>query len=198
MELKEALRHRRTYYKLGGGSPVSDEYLRQLVELTVSHVPSAFNSQTSRLALLLGSSHQRLWNIVKDTLRPLVPPAEFGRTEQKIDTSFASGHGTVLFFEDTETVQALQQQFPVYATSFPIYAEHTSAMHQLTLWMLLEEAGLGASLQHYNPLIDQTVCHAFALPATWRLVAQMPFGEPLDVPGDKTFRPLEERVRVLR
>ena len=51
-------------------------------------------------------------------------------------------------------------------------------MHQLAVWTMLEDAGFGASLQHYNPLIDKEVRERWDLPAAWRLFAQMPFGMP--------------------
>ena len=40
---------------------------------------------------------------------------------------------------------------------------------------MLEDAGMGASLQHYNPLSDDEVRKAWNLPGDWKLVAQMPF-----------------------
>lgn len=36
--------------------------------------------------------------------------------------------------------------------------------------------GLGASLQHYNPLIDQEIAERFDIPDSWQLRAEMPFG----------------------
>lgn len=115
------------------------------------HVPSAFNSQSTRLVLLVREAHERLWNIIaKDELRKIVPADAFAQTEAKINACFAAGYGTVLFFEDQTVVKGLQEQFPIYADSFPTYAEHTNAMHQLAVWTMLEDAGYGASLQHYN------------------------------------------------
>lgn len=102
------------------------------------------------------------------------------------------------FFEDTDVVRGLQQQFPAYAGNFPVWSEQTSAMHQLAVWTMLEDAGLGASLQHYNPLIDDEVRKRWSLPGEWKLVAQMPFGTPAGEPGEKTFKPLDERIRVFR
>ena len=61
---------------------------------------------------------------------------------------------------------------------------------------MLEDAGLGASLQHYNPLIDARVRMEWDLPVTWELVAQMPFGYPLSMPEAKTHEPMAERMRV--
>ena len=148
--------------------------------------------------LLLHEHHEELWKIVKRTLRAIVPEDAFARTEEKIERSFAAGYGTVLFFEDTNVVRDLQQKFPGYAGNFPVWSEQTSAMHQLAIWTMLEDAGFGASLQHYNPLIDNEVRKRWSLPEEWRLIAQMPFGTPAGEPGEKTFKPLDERIRVLQ
>lgn len=193
---REALRHRRSYYALAPQSTVADAEIEEMLRWSLKYVPSAFNSQSTRLVLLLGAQHGRFWSMVKDTLRPIVPATAFPRTEHKIDTAFAAGYGTVLFFEDEAVVRALQQQFPEYADNFPHWSEQTSAMHQLVVWTLLEDAGFGASLQHYNPLVDDRVRRVWKLPATWRLVAQMPFGRPLDHPVEKSIEPLDARIRT--
>ena len=196
--LKEALKHRRSYYALQNECPVSDREIEEILNWALEYTPSAFNSQSSRLVLLLGEQHRELWNIVLNTLRKLVDPAAFGATERKINTSFASGYGTVLFFEDEAIVKGLQEAYPLYRDKFPSWSEHTSGMHQLTVWTMLEDAGLGASLQHYNPLIDEEVLAKWKLPEQWRLVAQMPFGLPAGEPGHKDVKPLRERIRIFR
>ena len=96
----EALKNRRTYYSITDQSPIPDQEIECIINLAVRHVPSAFNSQSTRVVLLLGKSHKKLWNIVKDALRKIVPGEAFAKTEEKIDNSFACGYGTVLFFED--------------------------------------------------------------------------------------------------
>lgn len=197
-DFKEALRHRRSYYDLAAESPVGDKQIEEIVRFAVKYVPSAFNSQSTRLVLLLREHHQMLWSIVKRALKAVVAEGDFKRTEEKIDRSFASGYGTVLFFEDTDVVRSLQQRFPLYAGNFPFWSEHTSAMHQIAVWTLLEEAGFGASLQHYNPLIDRDIRDQWNLPASWKLVAQMPFGLPAGVPAEKSYEPLEARIRIFK
>ena len=196
--LKEALRHRRSYYELTPQSPIDDAQIEEIVRFAVKHVPSAFNSQSARLVLLLHEHHKAFWELVKRTLQAIVPEKAFAATEKKIDGSFASGYGTVLYFEDTEIVKGLQKQFPLYADNFPVWSEHTSAMHQLAVWTMLEDAGFGASLQHYNPLIDKEVREQWDLPAAWRLIAQMPFGTPGGEPQEKSFKPWEERIRIFK
>lgn len=196
--LKEALRHRRSYYDIKAESPITDEAIEEIVRYAVKHIPSAFNSQSTRAVLLLGEHHIALWEIVKNALRPLVSVEAFPQTEAKVDRCFAAGYGTVLFFEDTDVVKSMQQQFPLYADNFPVWSQHTSAMHQLAVWTMLEDAGFGASLQHYNPLIDQQIRTKWELPDSWHLVAQMPFGTPGSEPQEKTFQPLDERVRIFK
>ena len=151
----EALKQRRTYYSITNQSPISDQEIECIVNMTVRHVPSAFNSQSTRVVLLLGESHKKLWQIVKDALKKIVPAEAFVKTEEKIDHSFACGYGTVLFFEDQKVVKGLQEAFPSYQENFPGWSLQTSAMHQLAIWVMLEDVGFGASLQHYNPLIDE-------------------------------------------
>lgn len=194
--IQEALRHRRSYYDLGAESPIDDARIGEIVRFALKHIPSAFNSQSTRLVLLLHEHHEALWKIVKRSLRALAPEDGYKRTEEKINRSFAAGYGTVLFFEDTEVIRDLQQKFPLYAGNFPVWSEHTSAMHQLAVWTMLEDAGFGASLQHYNPLIDREVRDQWSLPEEWRLIAQMPFGLPVGEPGEKTFEPVDARMRV--
>lgn len=196
--MKEALMHRRSYYSITDSSPVTDEAIENIVKFAAEYIPSAFNSQSARLVLLLGDNHKKLWDIVKSVLKVQITPEAFMKTEAKIEASFASGYGTVLFFEDMETVENLQKNFPLYADKFPSWSDQTSAMHQLTVWTLLEDAGFGASLQHYNPLIDQPVRDEWNLPRSWRLVSQMPFGMPLEQPGQKTNLPLDQKVKVFK
>lgn len=194
----EALEHRRSYYSIGSDSPVLDEEVVHIVRTAVKNVPSAFNSQSTRIVLLLGDEHKNLWDIVKSTLKQRIPSDAFAKTEAKIDGCFAAGHGTVLYFEDTAVVKNLQEAFPSYAENFPTWSQHTSAMHQFAIWTMLEDAGLGASLQHYNPLIDEEVRRTWNLPGSWMLIAEMPFGTPTAEPGEKEFGELSGRIKIFR
>ena len=130
---KEAIKNRRTFYQIDNKSTLSEKELLDLIRFAVEHVPSAFNSQTTRVVLLTGEAHQKLWNIVKNTLRKQIPAEAFVKTEQKIDGSFACGYGTILYFEDMSIVHALQEQFSTYKDNFPVWAEQTDAMHQFAI-----------------------------------------------------------------
>jgi Predicted oxidoreductase related to nitroreductase len=198
LNFKEALQNRRTYYTISNKSLISDNEIEDIINFAVTHVPSSFNSQSTRIVLLLGENHKKLWDITKDVLKKIVPANAFPATEGKINGAFAAGYGTVLYFEDQDVIKGLQEAFPLYAENFPIWSNQTSAMHQLAIWTMLEEAGFGASLQHYNPLIDGDVAKEWDLPSTWKLVAEMPFGIPTQGPGEKEFKPLDERIKVFK
>lgn len=135
-DFKEALRHRRTYYHITDSSPISDEQIKEIIDFAVMNVPSAFNSQSTRIVLLLGKNHKKLWEITKETLKRLVSAEVFKGTEAKIDGSLAAGYGTILFFEDKAVVEQLQDSFPTYYDKFPVWAQQTSAMHQLAIWTM--------------------------------------------------------------
>lgn len=90
-------------------------------------------------------------------------------------------------------------------------------MNQFVAWTALEAEGFGANLQvscfvrtrklapadvkptftqHYSNLIETQVREAWKLPATWSLKSQLVFGTPTAAPGEKTFLPVEDRVKV--
>ena len=77
---KEALKHRRTYYAITNQSPISDKEIEEIIDFAVTHVPSAFNSQSTRVVLLLGDNHRKLWQLVKNTLWKIVTPEAFKNT----------------------------------------------------------------------------------------------------------------------
>lgn len=195
---KEALEHRRSYYSITKQSPILDEEIEEIINFAVMHVPSAFNSQSTRILLLLGDNHRMLWQIVKNELWKIINPDAFKNAEAKIDYSFASGYGTVLFFEDQDVVEDLKIKYISYSANFPAWSMQTSAMHQLAVWTMFEDAGLGASLQHYNPIIDEEVRRTWELPGSWKMVAQMPFGTPVQEPGAKEYDKLDSRVKVFK
>ncbi len=101
-----------------------------------------------------------------------------------------------MFFEDETVIDGMKQKFPLYADKFPVWALQSDAMLQYSLWVALEAEGLGANLQHYNPLIDERVAAEWKIPATWQLNAQLVFGGKTADAGPKDYLPLEERYKV--
>ncbi|SDE61764.1 hypothetical protein SAMN04488542_101165 [Fontibacillus panacisegetis] len=196
-EFLNVLKKRRSVYGISKESVISDDKIEEIVKEAVLHTPSSFNSQSARVVVLFNEQHDKLWDITKEILRGQIPAENFGSTEQKMD-SFKSGHGTVLFFEDQSVVEGLQKQFALYADNFPVWSNQSNGMLQLVVWTALSEAGLGATLQHYNPLIDEKVTAEWSIPASWKLIAQMPFGKPVAAPGEKEYAPIDSRLKVFK
>ena len=192
-----AVAERRTFYGIGKEAVTSDEVIIELIEQAVKHTPSAFNSQSVRVVLLLEKHHDKVWDITKEALRKIVPADQFPSAEGKIN-SFQNGHGTILFFEDSSIVESLQKKFALYKDNFPIWAQQSSGMHQYVIWTALEIEGYGVSLQHYNELIEAEVKAEWDLPSDWKLIAQMPFGKPTAQPDEKQYQPLEDRIKIFK
>ena len=194
--LQQLAEKRRSIYALSNQLPVSNDEIVKLVEHAVLHTPSAFNSQSTRIVVLFGEDHKKLWDITEETLKVIVGDDEkFQGTKDKI-AGFRAGAGTVLFFEDKGVVRNMQEAAPLYADKFPIWAHQTSAMHQYVIWTALASLDIGANLQHYNPVIDQRVADAWDIADDWELNAQMVFGAIEQPAGDKAFQPLDKRMKV--
>lgn len=194
-EYLAAVKARRTYYPLKKESTISDKRIEEIVGQAILHAPTSFNSQSSRAVVLLKDEHNKLWDIAKTALKAVVPEEQYPTTEQKLNM-FQGAYGTVLFFVDSAVVKGMQEKFPLYADRFPVWAIHSDGMAQHITWTALEAEGLGANLQHYNPLIDADVQKTWNIPETWQLNAQMVFGTPTGEPGEKQFNELSDRFKV--
>ncbi|HAC69141.1 MAG TPA: nitroreductase family protein [Pseudomonas sp.] len=191
----DTIKRRRSQYALGKNLPLAQDQVTALIQDAVKLSPSAFNSQSSRAVILFGAESDKFWGFVMQALRQIVPADAFAATEGKIN-SFAAGAGTVLFYEDRHVVAGLQDKYPAYADNFPIWSEQASGIAQFSVWTALANAGIGASLQHYNPLPDALAAAEWQLPDTWHLRAQMPFGSNEGDFPEKGFMDDAERFRV--
>ncbi|KZZ95761.1 nitroreductase [Ascosphaera apis ARSEF 7405] len=199
--IQKVIAERRTIYNLCSETPVPDSEIVNIVNHAVKHVPSAFNTQSTRAVVLLNAEHEKLWDETVKVFEGLVatgavPKEAFESWTKPKLASFRAGKGTVLFYEDPAHIAGFQEKFPAFKDQFEPWAEHTNAMHQYAVWLSLHAAGLGASLQHYNPVIDSKVAELFKVPAEWKLRAQLVFGLKTNEPGDKNFNALEDRVKV--
>lgn len=189
---------RRSIYTLGQNIPHSPEDIFNLVKETIRNSPTAFNSQTVRAVVLFNEASDKVWDIVEDALRKIAKsPEAFKKTQAKIAT-FRAGYGTILYLTDTKIVHQLEQDFPSYADNFAGWAEQGLGGAQQAVWTALAEQGIGASLQHYNPLIDDAIHKAFNLPAEWQLRAEMPFGSIEAPVGEKDQLPDEQVFKLIK
>lgn len=197
MEYLESLKLRRSIYNINKDIKVSEEEILNVIETIAVYTPSAFNSQSQRTVVLLGAKHDQLWEIVKEGIRQVVKPEDFPVSEKKIN-AFKAGYGTVLFFDDSETTNDLMAKFPLYKANFARWAIEQNGMLQGNVWVGLEAIGLGASLQHYNELIEEKVKEVFDIPQNWALSAQMPFGNLVETPAEKPKKAVSEILRIIK
>lgn len=192
-----AVKARRTVYTLGKKSTISDARIEELLKDALTHAPSAFNSQSGRIVLLLGAKHDGFWEAAKAALKPLVPADAFPQTEARIN-GFKAAYGTVLFFEDQAVVKGFQDKFAAFKDNFPVWSDNGAGILQYVVWTSLAVEGMGASLQHYHPLVNEWVSQNTGVPASWKLTAQMPFGVPTSPAGPKEFSSLDSRFKVIK
>ena len=198
MSYQDIIERRRSIYALNDQLPITEDEVVTTIEDAIVISPSAFNMQSVRAIILLGAQHKALWEgIVTDTLKAVVAKEKFEPTAEKL-AGFAAGAGTVLYFEDDDVVQHMKEQFPTYAAAFDAYSGHGQGIAQVNVWNALAEKGVGANLQHYNPLIDDAVKARWDVPANHRLVAQLVFGGIAAPAGAQERQSTSERIRVIR
>lgn len=193
--IAEIIKERRSIRKLKKPENLTTEKVNEILKVAL-YTPSAFSMQSARLILLTGDENTKFWNIVKEEVKKSIPAGQdFAPTEEKLN-GFSGGFGTVLYFENKETIKGMQESFPLYAGNFPKWGEQSNGMLQHSVWMLFAAEGIAASLQHYSPLIDERVKKEWNVPESWKLIAQMPFGEADEKTGDRSFLAFEEVVKV--
>ena len=195
MDYIEALNQRRSEYSLSPELPVSQDDVVKLIRDIISVTPTSYNGQSPRAFVLFGDNHKALWKIVEDSLIAKIGPERYQKSKGKID-GFANATGTILYYEDDSVTKKLQEDNPSYKDNFPVWAEQANGMLQFAVWSGLRTLGIGANLQHYNPLIDDKVRETFGIPEGYRLIAQMPFGKVVrEAPRKPRLNP-EDTVRV--
>lgn len=195
--LSQLYEQRRSIYQIEKSDDVFEEDIVALVQNCVKYCPSAFNCQAGRAVVLFNQYNQNFWNLVLQKLEQIVPAENFAKTKEKV-SAFQNGIGTILFFEDNDVIEKMQKQFDLYKQNFPMWSQQSSGMMQYMIWLALAEKKLGATVQHYNELIEQDIKNELKLPQSWKIICQMPFGKIGAPAQDKTFEDINKRVIVLK
>lgn len=188
MSIIDSLKKRRTHYDIKKELPISQDQLIQLVQEVTELVPDSLNMKSARVVIALNDKQDELWDTIYDAFG--------GKVEREKIDSFKAGHGTILFFYDKDVVENMSDTYPFAKDKFPTWSMQANAMLQLAIWSALKEKNIGASLQHYNPVIDEPVRALFDLPQNWVLNAQMPFGAIGSEPEAKEKEDISQRVIV--
>lgn len=93
-KLLQLVQLRRTYYALNKHLTIPRPHVEQIVKESLLHVPSSFNSQSTRVVVLFGTDHDKLWDIVTDVLKEKVAEAKWEPTSRKM-VMFKRAVGTV-------------------------------------------------------------------------------------------------------
>ena len=81
-----AVKSRRTFYQLSHESTIPDSKIIEIVNDTIKNAPSSFNSQSTRVVVLLGDEHTKLWEeIVKPAVKAVAPPEAWAGSEQRLN-----------------------------------------------------------------------------------------------------------------
>jgi uncharacterized protein len=86
--------------------------LPRIVTQAVKHVPSSFNSQTSRAVIFFGENHKKVWKIISDITIPTLPEEQKEYMKSRFD-AFSGAYGSVAFFEDDAAVEEFQNKVPM-------------------------------------------------------------------------------------
>src|SRR6187402_2160574 len=89
---------RRTNFALRADAAICNRRIEEVVTVALRHVPSPFNTQTSRIILLLGRDHKKLWDITMEVILPRLEGSQLEASKLKLD-NFKRAHGTVSAFQ---------------------------------------------------------------------------------------------------
>jgi hypothetical protein len=88
------IKTRRTIYTLKKESTISDAKIQEIVKEALLHTPSSFNSQTTRILILLKDDHHKLWDFAKEAIKAIVPADQWPASEQRLN-GFQGAYGSV-------------------------------------------------------------------------------------------------------
>ncbi|HKL47721.1 MAG TPA: nitroreductase family protein [Candidatus Izemoplasmatales bacterium] len=197
MEFLQALKTRHSEYQLTKDIYMEEDDLKAYLEDILINTPSAFNSQSQRMVVLSSDKHDLLWDYLTEKMKDIVKGDQYNKTKEKL-LGFKAAFATILFYDDTETTKKLQEQLPLYKENFAKWSIEQNGMLQSNVWVGLRTKNIGASLQHYNELIDEFVKKEFNIPETWDLRAQMPFGH-IEIAGEeKEHMDIEKRFTYIK
>lgn len=186
---------RRSIYALGTDSQYSKKEIADRIREVVKQVPTAFNSQTTRVVVLFDEANNRFWDHIYDVQKGVLE-GETWDMMSGIMTGAKNGIGTVLFFEDKDAVN----EMPAKGIRQEAYKQNNNANAQYAVWLALAEMDLGASLQHFNvgyeQGFDKGTKEMFNLPESYEMLAQMPFGSVEQAVGEKEHINADVQVKV--
>jgi uncharacterized protein len=184
---------RRSITKLKKTNNLNQEEVFNKIQLAIKHSPSAFNAQSVSAVVLFNQEHSKFWEEVLNQILPFVPEGKEQNSISKID-GFKQGDGTIIFLEDKTVSEKLKNRFPLYQDNVALWADQGQGFAQYAVWLMLTDCNLFASLQHYNPLINDYIYNQLKIESHYDIVAQMPFGSADEIAVERKDKDINNRV----
>ncbi|KAF3491630.1 nitroreductase [Arthroderma uncinatum] len=160
----DAIKNRGSRHLLSNDVEIPDERIQDIVRDAVLHSPTPFNCQSGRAVVLLKEEHKKFWDIAHDVAKASHAPPIFEKAFAPRIKMFRAAYGTILFYEDSNALKVAEGKMPIVKEKMPQWSEHATGMLQYAVWTMLTAEGLGANLQHYNPMVDSAVAKQWDIP----------------------------------
>lgn len=98
---------RRSIYSLTNESTISDERIEEILSDVIKNMPSGFNTQGTRMVVLLKEEHQKLWDIAHEVASATVPVEQFEKLYRNRIAGFRAAYGTVSYIQVQRDTQSL-------------------------------------------------------------------------------------------
>lgn len=69
----DLIKNRRTYYALSDELVVSKDRIQEIVKELLLHIPTPYNCQPLRAAVLFDEHHKKLWDISTEIMKDVIP-----------------------------------------------------------------------------------------------------------------------------
>ncbi|KAA8324537.1 hypothetical protein FE407_08040 [Leuconostoc carnosum] len=136
---------RHTVLNITDNVDYSNDHLQAIINKTISLSPTAFNNKSVKTILLTDQHNISFWKQVLTD--KLISKREHSKKNDQISYQnlnfFSRGKGTILFFTDDSVITEKQN----YSDMFN-WCEQNHAIAEYSVWLMLTELDLGASLQH--------------------------------------------------
>lgn len=172
---------RRSIYEIGTNTDVTVDDVAATLRNITGRLPSAVNSQSTRLVIVTGEKNDAVWDMVHEDQKTALSPDMYEIFAPRFEQA-KKGLGTVLMFESRDAVESMG----LSPDRNELYKENNHGIAAFGVWLALTELGLGASLQHFNIGYEQgydaKIREYLELPTDFEMLAQMPFGS-IEEPG---------------
>lgn len=169
---------------------VSDETVQRILEIA-RWTPSSYNSQPWHI-VVVRERLAELWDAIEAAGRQARAGRPVERFLERLN-GYRNAGAVFFIFLDRANVDE-QVRITTYAPAERVesWAREAVGMLQYALWLAVVDAGLAASLHHFDSE-EEAICHFLEVPyPCFRLMGTMPVGLPAHEVAPPGRRPLEE------